>query len=52
MNFKDYLYKLLDDVNKARAIHSTNNARLVWLNGQREILLQIIKDYENGNCSN
>lgn len=52
MNFKEYLYKRLDDVNKARSVHSTNNARLVWLNGQREILLDIIKDLENDNCSN
>jgi hypothetical protein len=51
MNFIEYLYKRLDDVNKARAVHSTNNARLVWLNGQREILLEIIKDLENDNSS-
>lgn len=52
MNFKKYLYEKLDEVNKARAVHSTNNARLVWLNGQREILLNMIKDFENDNCSN
>lgn len=52
MNFKEYLYKKLNEVNESRAIHSTNNTRLVWLNGQREILLDIIKDLENGNCYN
>ena len=46
MNFLDYLYKRLDDVNQQRTKQTNNNARLVWLNGQREILLSIIFDLE------
>lgn len=57
MNFLDYLYKRLDDVNQQRSKQTNNNARLVWLNGQREILLSIIFDLEqidkhNGNNTN
>lgn len=52
--FLDYLYKRLDDVNTQRANLTNNNTRLVWLNGQREILLSIIFDLEqtkqNDNC--
>lgn len=44
--FLDYLYKRLDDVNTQRANLTNNNTRLVWLNGQREILLSIIFDLE------
>jgi hypothetical protein len=58
MNFLDYLYKRLDHVNVERAKITTNNQRLIWLNGQREILLSIIfdmeetKKIENGNSKN
>lgn len=58
MNFLDYLYKRLDDVNIERAKITTNNLRLIYLNGQREILLSIIFDMEqtkiigNGNSKN
>lgn len=44
--FLDYLYKRLDDVNTQRANLTNNNTRLIWLNGQREILLSIIYDLE------
>lgn len=44
--FLDYLYKRLDDVNTQRANLTNNNTRLIWLNGQREILLSIIFDLE------
>jgi len=46
MKFEDYLYKRLDDVNTQRAQLNNNNTRLIWLNGQREILLSIIHDVE------
>jgi len=46
MNFLDYLYERLNDVNEQRAKQTNNNARLIWLNGQREILLSIIFDFE------
>ena len=49
MNFLDYLYKRLDFVNSERAKITTNNQRLIWLNGQREILLLIIFDMEENN---
>lgn len=49
MNFLDYLYKRLDFVNSERAKITTNNQRLIWLNGQREILLSIIFDMEENN---
>lgn len=58
MNFLDYLYKRLDNVNIERAKITTNTQRLIWLNGQREILLSIIFDMEqtktsgNGNNKN
>jgi len=58
MSFIDYLYKRLDFVNSERAKITTNNQRLIWLNGQREILLSIIFDMEetntieNGNSKN
>ena len=52
MNFLDYLYKRLDDVNQQRAKQTNNNARLVWLNGQREILLSIIFDLEQNDKQN
>ena len=58
MNFLDYLYEQLDFVNQERAKITTNNQRLIWLNGQREILLRIIFDMEetnkikNGNSKN
>jgi hypothetical protein len=58
MNFLDYLYTRLDFVNQERAKITTNNQRLIWLNGQREILLSIIFDMEetnkiqNGNSKN
>ena len=52
MNFLDYLYKRLDDVNQQRAKQTNNNARLVWLNGQREILLSIIFDLEQTDKQN
>jgi hypothetical protein len=46
MNFENYIYKRLNDVNEQRAKQTNNNARLIWLNGQREILLSIIFDLE------
>jgi ribosomal protein L18 len=49
MNFEKYLYERLEEINQARARINTNTPRLVWLNGQREILTQIIEDYKNGN---
>jgi hypothetical protein len=52
MNFLDYLYKRLDHVNTERAKITTNNQRLIWLNGQREILLSIIFDMEENNLGN
>jgi len=58
MNFLDYLYQRLDNVNIERAKITTNNQRLIWLNGQREILLSIIFDMEqtktirNGDSKN
>ena len=58
MKFLDYLYTRLDFVNHERAKITTNNQRLIWLNGQREILLSIIFDIEetnkilNGNSKN
>lgn len=44
--FLDYLYKRLDDVNTQRANLTNNNTHLIWLQGQREILLSIIFDLE------
>jgi hypothetical protein len=46
MKFEKYLYKRLDDVNTQRVNLSNNNTRLIWLNGQREMLLSIIHDVE------
>lgn len=52
MNFLDYLYKRLDFVNSERAKITTNNQRLIWLNGQREMLLSIIFDMEQNKIQN
>lgn len=49
--FLDYLYKRLDDVNTQRANLTNNNTRLIWLNGQREILLSIIHDLEENTTT-
>lgn len=52
MSFIDYLYQRLEHVNSERAKITTNNQRLIWLNGQREMLLSIISDMEENNFVN
>ena len=51
--FLNYLYERLKDVNTLRLRKEPiSMARQIFLNGLREILLEIIKDLENDNSSN
>jgi hypothetical protein len=52
MNFINYLYEQLKVVNEQRKECTTHSQRMIWLNGQREKILQMIKDLEDGNNTN